>query len=221
MEKIYFDDTTFIWKTKLNLKSYKSELLNEITNHIETYDEQFHNTKKYDNFSYKNLDSGYPYSIKDNNKFKLDSIQQLSVNECVMIYNEANIKYNEIKSDSWINIVRAKNPIQPTYTNRRKFDNLLYHKHTDLNKNMGLFIPDYTYVYYIQMPDVMNGDDGVLYFKSKENKVYSIKPEEDDLIIMPADIPHVPNDAPDSKLDRMVLAGNIGFKIIKQNKTTI
>jgi hypothetical protein len=216
MEKIYFDDTTYIWKTKLNLKSYKPELLKEVTDFISTY-----NIKNYDNFSYKVLDFDYPYSIKNNSKFKLDIIHQLGINECVILYNETDIKYNKIQTDSWINIVRATNPKQPTYKNHRKFNTLTYHKHTDLNHHLGLFIPDYTYVYYIQMPDVMNGDDGVLYFKSKENKVYSIKPEEDDLIIMPADIPHVPNDAPESTLDRIVLAGNVGFGFIKNKKSLI
>ena len=29
MEKLYFDDTTYIWKTKLNLVEYKKLLLKE------------------------------------------------------------------------------------------------------------------------------------------------------------------------------------------------
>ncbi len=71
------------------------------------------------------------------------------------------------------------------------------------------------------MPDVMNGDDGVLYFKSKEGIEYFIRPEEDDLIIMKGDMPHSPNEAPDSTLDRIVLAGNIGFELIKTKSTVI
>ena len=37
---------------------------------------------------------------------------------------------------------------------------------------MGSFFPHYTYVYYIQMPDVMNADDGVLYFLGENKKEY-------------------------------------------------
>jgi hypothetical protein len=71
------------------------------------------------------------------------------------------------------------------------------------------------------MPDVMNDEDGVLYFKSKEGKEYWIRPEEDDLIIMEADVPHAPNSAPNSTLDRIVIAGNVGFDFIKKEKSLL
>jgi hypothetical protein len=86
---------------------------------------------------------------------------------------------------------------------------------------MKSFIPHYTYVYYIQMPNVMNGEDGVLYFRGKNKKEYWIRPEEDDLIIMEADMPHTPNNAPNSTIDRIVLAGNVGFDFIKKEKSLI
>jgi hypothetical protein len=86
---------------------------------------------------------------------------------------------------------------------------------------MKQFIPNYTYVYYIQMPDVMNGEDGVLYFEGENKKEYWIRPEEDDLIIMDAHMPHAPNDALNSTLDRIVMAGNVGFDFIKKEKSLI
>ena len=48
MEKIYFDDTTFIWKTKLNLSTDKEALLKQAYSIIEATP---HN--KTDSFSYK------------------------------------------------------------------------------------------------------------------------------------------------------------------------
>jgi len=71
------------------------------------------------------------------------------------------------------------------------------------------------------MPDVMNGDDGVLYFLGKNGKEYWIRPEEDDLIIMEGDMPHAPNNASESTLDRIVMAGNVGFDFIKKQKSLI
>jgi hypothetical protein len=67
----------------------------------------------------------------------------------------------------------------------------------------------------------MNGDDGVLYFLGKNGKEYWLRPEEDDLIIMDADVPHSPNSAPNSTLDRIVMAGNVGFDFIKNQKSLI
>jgi cupin superfamily acireductone dioxygenase involved in methionine salvage len=71
------------------------------------------------------------------------------------------------------------------------------------------------------MPDVMNDDDGVLYFKGKNEKEYWIRPEEDDLIIMEADMPHAPQAALNSTIDRIVMAGNVGFSFIKKQKSLI
>jgi hypothetical protein len=69
------------------------------------------------------------------------------------------------------------------------------------------------------MPDVMEEEDGVLYFKGRNGNEYWIRPEEDDLIIMEADMPHAPNNAPNANIDRIVLAGNVGFDYIKKEKT--
>jgi hypothetical protein len=71
------------------------------------------------------------------------------------------------------------------------------------------------------MPDIMNGDDGVLYFKNKKGVEYWVKPEEDELIIMMGDMPHLPNNAPNSTIDRIVLAGNVGLEFVKKTSSLI
>jgi hypothetical protein len=38
---------------------------------------------------------------------------------------------------------------------------------------------------------------------------------------MEGNIPHSPNNAPQSTIDRIVLAGNVGFDSIKKEKTLI
>jgi hypothetical protein len=212
MEKVYFDNTTFIWKTKLNLSYNKNSLLKEAYSVIESQ-----SNIKTDAFGYKkewngNLDFTGNFKIQT----KLDEIVQIGINKCKEIYNETHINYNKINIDAWVNVVRSKNPVQQNFHNGNK-----YHNHIDINKEMKSFIPNYTYVYYIQMPDVMNDDDGVLYFKSKEGKEYWVRPEEDDLIIMMADVPHAPNSAPNSTLDRIVIAGNVGFEMIKKEKSLL
>ena len=213
MEKLYFDDTTYIWKTKLNLVEYKKLLLKEAIDVIESQPEI-----KSDGFGYKqewkeNLN--FLGEILINNK--LDEVVKCGINYCKEIYKEKNIKYNKINTDAWVNVVRTNNPVQPNfYDEKQKF-----HIHTDINKEIKSFTPHYTYVYYIQMPDIMYGEDGVLYFKGKNKKEYWIRPEEDDLIIMEADMPHATNNAPNSTIDRIVLAGNVGFENIKKQSSLI
>jgi hypothetical protein len=212
MEKIHYDDATYIWKTKLNLIKEKQLFLEEansiIKSKLSNADAYLH--RKDSTIEYLN----FVDSIKI--ETKLDEIYQIGINKCIEIYNENNISYDIINADSWINVVRSKTPVQPNFYNDKK-----YHIHTELSKAHGTFIPYYTWVYYIQMPDVMYGEDGVLYFKGKDDIEYYIKPEEDDLIIMEGNIPHSPNNAPQSTIDRIVLAGNVGFDSIKKEKTLI
>lgn len=216
MEKIYFDDTTFIWKTKLNLFDNKNEIIKQAKSVIKS--------------GVDNITDGFGYLITENDKVLempdcgkqpiLDKIIELSANCCKELYIESN-DYNKLNIKTWVNVVRAKNPIQKTYRDREILGELDYHTHTHLAKITKSFFPHYTFVYYIQMPDVMDGDDGILYFKSKNDITYWVKPEEDDLIIMTGDMPHVPNDAPNSTIDRIVLAGNVGFELIKNFKTIL
>ena len=212
MEKIYFDKDTYIWKTKLNRLGDKQMFLKEA---YVVMDSEPNN--KTDGYGYKkewkdNLDFIGEFKIET----KLDEIVQIGVNKCKEIYNETNINYNKINTDAWVNVVRSLNPVQENFHTDNK-----YHIHTEISKGRKEFIPHYTYVYYIQMPDVMNEDDGVLYFKGKDDTEYWIRPEEDDLIIMEAYVPHSPNSAPNSTLDRIVMAGNVGFDFIKKEKSLI
>jgi len=212
MEKIYFDETTFLWKIKLNKLDDKSFFLKEAYSIIES---QPH--IKTDGFGYKkewNQNLNFDGEIKIESK--LDEIAQIGINSCKKLYEEINITYNKINTDSWVNVVRSKNPVQENFHNGNKF-----HIHTDINKKIKSFIPHYTYVYYIQMPNMMDGEDGVLYFKGKNGKEFWVRPEEDDLIIMEADMPHAPNNAPNSTIDRIVFAGNVGFDFIKKQKSII
>ena len=213
MEKIYFDNTTFIWKTKLNLSNSKSIFLKESENIINA-----NPNIKTDGYGFvSEWNNNLDFTGKLNIRIELDKIVQMGVDNCKTIYDEKQLPYNKINTEAWVNVVRSKNPVQTNfYENEEK-----YHVHTDINKKMKSFVPNYTYVYYIQMPDKMVGEDGVLYIMSKSGKEYFIIPEEDDLIIMEGDLPHAPNTAPNSTIDRIVLAGNIGFDFIKKEKSLI
>jgi hypothetical protein len=219
MERIYFDTETFIWKTKLNLISKKSAILKEAEGIVDSLKDSV----KADAFGYKiewldNIDFVGDIDIQNN----LDYIYKCGIDNCTNIYNEEfNKKFNKINTDAWVNVVRSTNPVQIHFKHDEVKGVDKYHTHTDLQKKSDSFFPHYTFVYYIQMPDIMEGEDGVLYFKGSDEKEYWIRPEEDDLIIMPGWMPHAPNNAPKATIDRFVLAGNVGFDFIKKEKTFI
>jgi len=217
MEKLYFDETTFLWRTKLNKLDNKSSFLKEAHSVIGSQPDV-----KSDGFAYKKeWNQNINFIGEINIETKLDEIVQIGINSCKELYKEKNIEYNKINTDAWINVVRSKNPVQVQFQHEDLKGVDKFHVHTDINKEMKSFVPHYTYVYYIQMPDVMNGEDGVIYFRGKNKKEYWIRPEEDDLIIMEGDMPHSPNNAPNSTVDRIVMAGNVGFDFIKKEKSLI
>jgi len=215
MEKIYFDDTTFIWKGKLNLSSHRDMILTEANTLIESLKEIVHT----DGFGYKkewnnNIDFNGSFIVEN----KLDEVCQYGIDKCKEIYkSQFNKEFNKVNTDAWVNVVRSKEPVQENFHNNKQ----KYHTHTEINKKTKSFVPDYTYVYYIQMPDTMEGEDGVLYFKGKDATEYWIRPEEDDIIVMEGWMPHAPNNAPNSTIDRVVLAGNVGFDFIKKEKSLL
>jgi hypothetical protein len=217
MEKLYFDDSTYIWKIKLNKLSDKDTLLKEANFVIESQPDI-----KTDGFGYKKeWNNNINFTGEITIETKMDEIIQMGIDYCKDLYKERNVVYNKINTDAWVNVVRSTNPVQIQFKHEELKGVDKFHVHTDINKEMKSFIPHYTYVYYVQMPDVMNGEDGVLYFRGKNNKEYWIRPEEDDLIIMEADMPHSPNNAPNSTIDRIVVAGNVGFDYIKKEKSLI
>ena len=54
-----------------------------------------------------------------------------------------------------------------------------------------------------------------------DKSVFSILPNEGDILIMRGDLPHVPNYSPNSTKDRVVLAGSIRMDFSKLNKSLI
>lgn len=217
MKKIYFDDSTYIWKGKLNKSKDKSIFLEESYSIINSQP-----NVKTDGFFYKkewtnNIDFIGNLKIETN----FDQIIQIGIDFCKELYEEKNLQYNKINTDAWINVVRSQNPVQEQFKHNENKGIDKFHVHTDINKEMKSFTPNYTYVYYVQMPNVMNDEDGVLYFKGPNKKEYWVRPEEDDIIIMEADMPHSPNNAPNSTIDRIVMAGNVGFEYIKKEKSLI
>lgn len=217
MEKIYFDETTFIWKTKLNLVEDKPKLLKQSYEIIKSMSDNSTDAYGYVQMWNNNIDFNGDVTIQNS----IDKIMQIGINHCKDLYKERNTAHNKINTDTWVNMVRSKDPVQVQF----KHDELKgvdkYHTHTELNQKNKKFYPHYTYVYYVQMPDVMEDEDGVLYFKGQNGKEYWVRPEEDDLIIMPADMPHAPNNAPKSTIDRIVIAGNVGFEFIKKEKSLL
>ena len=215
MEKIYFDEQTYVWRTQFDISHMKDAVLEEC----------FYVMKETgeipgDNFGFFNeWKENMDFDGNFETTMKIDEIVKEGIKCCRKIFNEnKGLPYNKLNTDAWINVVRAKNPKQPNFATKTE---IVMHNHVDLNHKNKMFKPDYTYVHYVQMPDNLEGNDGVLYIEGKGGVVYNILPKENDIIIMEGHIPHVPASARKSTKDRIVIAGNVGFEMIKKTNSLI
>lgn len=215
MEKIYFDEQTYIWVTQFDISHMKDDVLKECFDIMEEIGEL-----PGDNFGFF---TKWKESVDFDGDFetttKIEEIVKEGIQSCIKIFNKnKGLAYNKINTDGWINVVRAKNPKQPNFDAPTE---IVMHNHVDLNHTNKVFRPDYTYVHYVQMPDNLEGNDGVLYIEGKDGIIHSILPKENDIIIMEGHVPHVPASARKSTKDRIVIAGNVGFELIKKTNSLI
>jgi len=212
IKEIIFSPTLKIYKSRFNIENIDPiiELCEKV---VKQKREENKNTT--DGFTYfiGEVKTDTYSNLPENNG--IDVIKNFGLNSCIDLHKKP---INRIDTDMWINVVRAKNPVQVNYKNNGK---LIFHNHVELNRINKKPIPDYTFVCYLQMPDNLKNDDGVLFIQDMDGKVYSILPEVGDCIMMDGHLPHVPNYAPDSTKDRIVLAGNVKLEYAKTTKSLL
>jgi hypothetical protein len=211
MEKITFEDDIFLYKTKIDSYDFQKAVLNECNTFL------LDKTSKRDNYSFY---GGSFFDLKKDfiSKTFMEEAVKMCLLECTNLAKKDNIKFNIVHFGSWINVVKRGNPKQRNF---KKNDEVSLHNHVDLQKNDGLFYPKYTFVYYLQMPDNLENNEGTLIIGGKEDRRYYIMPEVSDLIIMDGKLEHSPNKSPNSTKDRIVIAGNVGFEYVKEKVSLI
>lgn len=79
---------------------------------------------------------------------------------------------------------------------------------------------EWTWVYYVTMPNNLEGDDGRIYFYDYDNgEKESFLPEVGDLIIFPAHYYHLPKTSKKSSINRRIIGGIISEVSYKTKKT--
>jgi len=126
----------------------------------------------------------------------------MGILECLNIWGG---EYNTVWFESWVNVVR---PV------RRQSG--VRHNHVEINRYLNKPVPNYTWVYYMQMPDKVSGKDGMLEVEHDNGETKYYLPNVGDMYIFGGDLYHSIYDAPQSTVNRVVLAGNVA---IQNNKT--
>jgi len=93
-----------------------------------------------------------------------------------------------------------------------------FHVHTSTinfpdTKVNAPILTDWTYCFYVKVPNDLQGNEGSLLLKDKDGKIYAYKPEEGDFVFFKGDVEHKPNLAPNSEGTRIAICSNISFNI--------
>jgi hypothetical protein len=199
LEKIYFTDTDFVYRTNLG-KYSKDSLINEIEVNIDIDMGSTKSTSESPGIqSYIVIKGGELENISNKvNKILFDEI-----------YNEP---FSPFSFRNWIYLSESTNPFTG------------YHNHTEMQylKSLG----QWTWTFYVQMPDNLKGEDGKLLFMLNDGTVHSILPNEGDLFIFPAEMLHKPNLNLKSNKSRIVLGGiisklDLNHRFNKKQKTLL
>ena len=207
MKEIILNNKVIGYLTKYTPKTKKEELINFINQKIEELKDNVKN-------------DAFDLTLQDE---KVKDILEFGLEVCSKLCKKESLIHNDILGDFWINRVKAFNPIQWKTTEKDykivTLENAVYHDHVSLHDINEKFKPNYTFVYYVQLPNNIEGLEGTLLLKDEYDNVYTYYPKEGDFLIIPANLEHAPMASPNSTIDRLVVAGSVGF--YKKEKTLI
>jgi hypothetical protein len=104
------------------------------------------------------------------------------------------------------------------YTQRKGFDMEWMHQHIQVHPpGRSLIKSDYTFTFYLQTTDEINGDEGCIVFEDENKKRHKFLPMVGDIFIFPGDIRHTAIPTPNSDKERIVYAGSFCIDIQNQN----
>lgn len=144
------------------------------------------------------------YTGMKNEWGELAPLVSTGILHCVNLFNA---KFNTVWFETWVNVVRN--------VPKQRFNR---HNHVDINKKLNKPTPTYTWVYYMQLPNNLSGDEGKLEYED-ETGTHRILPNIGDIIILRGDQWHSVINAPNTTVNRIVLAGNVSISNNKQTNT--
>lgn len=108
------------------------------------------------------------------------------------------------------------------YTQKKGFDLEWMHQHISVHPpGRSNLRTDYTFTFYLQIPDDLKGDQGHIVFQTEDGVKHKFLPQVGDIFIFPADIRHTGMPNPESDIKRIVYAGSLCIDIWNQNNKTL
>lgn len=199
IQEIKLSDKISIYKTNYNWE-YSQESFVERANQVE-------------NFKLRN--NIILYFLFDCLEFR--SINTFVLNCCKEI-SKKDPKEWAIKN--WVWIARGASEFDKEVREGKHDYN--WHTHTTTYDNFEQIITDWTFCFYIQMPDNLEDTEGNVAFKTEDNKTHFFLPKEGEVFFFPGNVVHSTiGFMTDKNKDRVLIAGNISLdplRVFKKNK---
>lgn len=145
-------------------------------------------------------------------EFECDEFE--SIDSLIMNLIETEIakeKFNYYAKHRWV------------YTQKKGFDMTYMHQHLILHSssNRSTIKSDYTFTFYVQQPQNLQGDEGKIVFQTKDGVLHKFLPEEMDIFIFPADMFHTAVPTPRHDELRVVYAGNFAYNFFDKKTSNL
>ena len=199
IEEIKLNDTNSLYKTKIEISDL-NKLIDDIKLNLDV------------SMDSKKATPDYP-GIQSSIVISTTSIRELNKKIMDVLFENSKVDKNTpYITNQWVYISDKKNTYYGFHTHNKK-------NHTNISLQ-------WTYTYYVQMPNNLVGDDGKLIFKLDDSTAHSILPEVGDLLIFPTTLLHAPMTNTNSDIERIVVAGvwshiDTTIQIRKKNKTLL
>jgi hypothetical protein len=190
MEEIKLNETTSIYKSNIPLE-FLDDLIKEINLNISVNS----NTNNSEYSKTEVTSPGIQSNIIIDSK-NISTLKSICVDRVKTVANYE--MSNPYYARTWVFISNSKTEVSG------------WHTHNKPMKDDLVKIKDFTwtFTYYLQMPDNLKGEEGYLFFKTKDGKITKMMPEVGDLFIFSASLDHRPELNRTSTKDRIVYAGN-------------
>jgi hypothetical protein len=204
IDKIEIDKDVFVYRIKKTLIHSKDEILSKIEQN-----------GSYATIRQLKKDGSYNVGIQSPlimNCDELNEVEYTANKIAKEIYG-----YDSFINNTWSLILNSdyKFPINNQ-------DIAGWHDHKSVYAiNSEYYDSSVTFTYYLQLPNNLKNNEGMLSFKVSGGKIIKMMPEEGEYIFFSSDILHRGELSPNSTIPRIVIAGNIHFvENIKIKKET-
>lgn len=158
------------------------------------------------------IKANHSYSLTtgaDSVSMEINSIRFRRINELIkkLIENVTGRKFIDYAEHSWI------------FTQSKGYELEWMHQHLYVHPpGRTKIATDFTFTYYIQVPNDLQGQEGQLVFQTEDKVKHFFLPKEGDIFIFPGDIRHTAIPSTTSDTDRIVYAGSLCIDIFNQTK---